>query len=107
MRRAALAGAVLLALAGCGGVSEGRVVAKDHIPEHTWIYMQPIYTTSCSGNPPVCTQRLVSYVPITMTDPECWRLTLRNGDDHGDVCVDEATWRGAAPNDYYRPKEGG
>jgi hypothetical protein len=30
-----------------------------------------------------------------MTDPACWRLNLRDGDDTGHVCVSEKAWNEA------------
>lgn len=96
--------AVALGLTACGGINSGTVVGKDYVPPREWVYMQPVYTTTCSGSPPVCTQHLVSFIPITMHDPECYRLKLDDGDDTGSVCVPREAYDRVRLGDHY---EGG
>jgi hypothetical protein len=90
---AALAGL----LTACGGIEHGEVISKKYVPENDWTYMQPMYTTQCtpSGKTTSCTQVLTGFIPIPMTDPACWRLNLRDGDDTGHVCVSEKAWNEA------------
>jgi hypothetical protein len=35
------------------------------------------------------------YIPISQTDPECWRLDLRDGKKTGHVCVSKSAWEKA------------
>lgn len=93
---AALAG--VLTLTGCGSdIEHGTITGKRYVPENTYTYMQPIYTTQCSGSgsTQVCTQTIAMYLPVDMTDPACWRLDLRDGDKTGHVCVSKKAWEKA------------
>ncbi|MEU7570296.1 hypothetical protein [Micromonospora sp. NPDC049240] len=106
MRRLAVLGAAMLALAGCGSdVTSGTVVAKDHVAARDWTYWQPIYVARCDSKG-VCTMQQTGVIPVEMHDPECWRLALRAGNDTGEVCVDQQTWERTAPNDHYEPAKG-
>jgi hypothetical protein len=95
---AALVGA--LVLTGCGSdLDHGTITGKRYVPEDTYTYMQPIYTTQCSGSgsSQVCYSTISMYIPISQTDPECWRLDLRDGKKTGHVCVSKSAWEKAKP----------
>lgn len=108
MRRRVTAGLVavvaLLALVGCGAPVRGEIVGKDVRPAYTYVHMQPIYTTTCSGSGSsrVCTSSVSGYIPIPMTMPACYRLHVR--DENGkvrDTCLDEADWNRRQVGDQY------
>jgi ABC-type oligopeptide transport system substrate-binding subunit len=93
---AALMGA--LTLTACSSsLDHGTITGKKYVPENSYTYMQPVYTQQCtgSGSTRVCTQMLTAMIPIEMTDPECWRLNLRDGKETGHVCVSKETWEAA------------
>lgn len=93
---AALAGA--LVLTGCGsGVSHGKIMSKQYVPEKDWTYMQPMYTTHCNtvNKTTSCSQTLTGFIPIPETDPECWRLNLSKDGHTGHVCVSQHSWETA------------
>jgi hypothetical protein len=97
---AALLGA--LALTGCGSdIEHGEITGKKYVPEETSTYMQPITTVQCSGSgtSQVCQSVITGYIPIESTDPECWRLNLRDGEKTGWVCVSEKAWDKAKKGD--------
>jgi hypothetical protein len=99
---AALAGA--LTLTGCGSdVEHGEITSKKYVPENSWTYMQPITTQQCtgSGTSQICQSIVTGYIPIDMSDPECWRLNLRDGDETGHVCVSEKAWNKASKGDQW------
>jgi hypothetical protein len=97
----------LCAIAACGsGVSKGEVIGKNFDPAHTWIYLQPQYTETCSGKPLICTQHLSGYIPIPVYDPDHWSLKLRdcsgdNGCKTGWVDVDSQTYHDKAIGAFY------
>jgi hypothetical protein len=99
---AALAGA--LVLTGCGSdIEHGEITGKKYVPENTYTYMMPIYTTQCSGSgtSQVCYSTVSMYIPTTETDPECWQLNLRDGKKTGHVCVSEAAWKKAKKGEQW------
>lgn len=96
----------VLAVASCGsGVSKGEVIQKKYEAAHSWIYLQPQYTESCSGKPLICSQRLSGYIPIPMYEPDHWTLKLQ--DCSGDKCktgwvdVDSQTYHDIAIGAFY------
>lgn len=99
---AALAG--VLTLSGCSaGISHGEIAGKKYVPAETYTYMQPITTMQCSGSGAthMCHTTVVGYVPITSTDPECWRLDLRDGKKTGHVCVSKSAWEKARKGEQW------
>jgi hypothetical protein len=93
---AALMGA--LTLTACGSsLDHGTITGKKYVPEKHWTYEQPIYMTHCysTGKTTSCYQSLTGFMPIPETDPECWRLSLRDGKETGHVCVSKAAWEKA------------
>jgi hypothetical protein len=99
---AALAGA--LTLTGCGSdISHGTITGKKYEPAETYTYMQPITMPQCSGSgtSQICTTTVVGYVPITSTDPECWRLNLSDGKKTGHVCVSKEAWNKAKKGEQW------
>ena len=83
------AAAVALLATGCADkLDRGTVTGKDHTPES--VVMMPQYTPMCSGNPPICTQKLIGMIPITT--PESWTLHLRDGEKTGDHDVTESEY---------------
>lgn len=108
MRRLVAVVAAVLMLAACGsGVDSGRVTGKIYIPEHDWVYMQPLYTQSCVYNATTksqsCTQILSGYLPVQERDPECYRLYLIRENDRktGHVCIDALTYLKTKVGSYY------
>ncbi|URC18195.1 hypothetical protein SEA_ZENTENO07_94 [Mycobacterium phage Zenteno07] len=90
MKRAVLAIAAALLLAGCGGdqpvPERGLVTDADYSPE--WMQLLPM--TNCSGNPPICN---TTYVPIFHAEE--WRLTITDLSNHdwtGTVEVDQRVY---------------
>lgn len=102
MRRVAVALMLTLGLAACGDKLDGEVTKKDLRAAYTFIYMQPITSTSCGGNPIVCRTMTTGYVPITMYVPPCYRLTVRqdNGESK-DGCVDKSRWNAVQLGEHY------
>jgi hypothetical protein len=49
----------------------------------------------------MCHTTVVGYVPITSTDPECWRLDLRDGKKTGHVCVSKSAWEKARKGEQW------
>ncbi|MFF1701228.1 hypothetical protein [Streptomyces sp. NPDC058252] len=99
---AAIVGA--LALTACGSdVSHGTITGKQHVRAHTYTYMEPIYTTQCTGSgaSQVCYSTISMYLPVTETDPECWRLDLRDGKKTGHVCVSKTAWEKAKKGEQW------
>lgn len=86
---------VVWLLAACGEPVVGPVVGRNHHDASTWIYMQPVYSTRCSGNPMVCTQYQSGMVPVTQYTPERWTLVVADENDEGkhrEVTVTQAVW---------------
>ena len=75
----------LLATACTSHLDRGVVTGKDYTPEST--YEMPQYMTTCTGSPPICSQTLIGFIPIT--SPESWTLHLKDGDKTGDHDVSE------------------
>jgi hypothetical protein len=97
---AALATAVILT--GCGSdLDHGTITSKQYEPEDHWTYQQPQYMTNCTtvNKVTTCSQTLTGFIPIPMTDPECWRLNLRDGKETGHVCVSKEAWNTAKKGD--------
>lgn len=89
----ALVGA--LALTGCNSeISHGTITGKSYVPAKEWTYLQPVTMQQCSGSgtTQVCSMVVTGYIPVDMSDPECWRLNLRDGDKTGHVCVPKEAW---------------
>lgn len=63
---------------------EGTVVDSYHT--------EMMVTTSCSGNPPICTNTV---------HPEQWTLRIQNGDDEGPVDVSEDVYEECTLGDWY------
>jgi hypothetical protein len=98
----ALAGA--LVLTGCGSdISHGTITSKTYVPEKDWVYMQPITMPQCSGSgtSQICSSVVTGYIPIDESDPECWRLNLRDGKKTGWVCVSKAAWEKAKKGEQW------
>lgn len=98
MKRRSLSAAAVVLLVGlvggCGkGLDHGVVVGKVYVPQIT------TYIEQCTivGKVPVCW-------PIPITQPECWRLDLKLGQQTGRVCVHEDTWDATQLGDSYAPK---
>ncbi|GJF06689.1 hypothetical protein [Pseudonocardia sp. D17] len=89
MRRAVWVGVVLgVAVLGAGcGVDRGRIVGKGYDPAATYTTIMTIGGCPC--------------YPVVDTEPECWRLDLRDGDDTGSVCVDRRAWDAAYVGGYW------
>jgi hypothetical protein len=86
----------LLALAGCG-LDHGVVTAKTHKPESTYL----MTTINCNGYPnQTCTPEV-----HPETDPECWGLALRDGNDTGSVCIDQARWDRVQVGQHYGDRD--
>ncbi|KAB7761788.1 hypothetical protein MMUC44124_01115 [Mycolicibacterium mucogenicum DSM 44124] len=74
-------GAAAVLASGCTPtLNAGVIEGKDHYPES--VAMIPQYTTTCSGNPPVCSVQMIGMIPVVT--PEAWTLHLRDGDKTGD-----------------------
>lgn len=87
MKKLALLALPLAVLAACSSVTSGIVTGKEHVPENS-------YTCETGSIPINAGNGVTVTIPIygTCTDPECWQIDLRNGDDTGSVCTDENTW---------------
>lgn len=83
--------------AGCSNLEHGEITSKKYEPESRYTVMVPVYTSQCSwnGKTTTCHQVLSTIIPTEQTDPECWRLNLRDGDETGHVCVSEKAWNRA------------
>lgn len=79
MKRLAVIAAAALLLTACShGPKQGEVIGRDHSAAYTYVQMQPIYTTRCSGTPLVCVQVQAGVIPIIINEPERWRLKLKD-----------------------------
>ncbi len=105
MKKVLIALVAILSLAACGDTLDGEVTKKDVRPGYTYVMMQPIYTTSCSGNPSVCTTRVSSYIPIPMRVPDCYRLYVKNGSKKRHGCVDRKRWGKVQVGEHYTGKD--
>ncbi|MER5754386.1 hypothetical protein [Streptomyces sp. NPDC002088] len=92
-----------LVLTGCDDLDHGEITGKEYEAEATYTYLQPITTVQCSGSgtSQMCATNVVGYIPITTTDPECWRLNLRDGDKTGHVCVSKSAWKKAKKGEQW------
>lgn len=89
MRTAIAAGAVALAMTGCGADS-GEIVSKREIPAHF------ITTTQCRkvGKTTTCT-------PVQQYVPECLEIRVDSGSDVDSECVDRATYDRVKVGDWW------
>lgn len=92
LKRATLAGAVLIMLAGCGGPEEGTIVEKVHFPDLSYWTV----TTSCNGSS--CTT-----LPYWVYIPECYRLKVRTPEDKlATTCVAFQAYDALQVGEYWR-----
>lgn len=68
-------------------ITAGTVVDKAHYDEVTSL----IPVSAGNGN----------FVLVPVTEPECYALFLRDGEETGDVCVDSATWGRVREGDFW------
>lgn len=97
--RAAIAAAAVLVLAGCASAPRsGQVVAKDYDDADSGVTT----STSChlAGKVTVCTPIVVPW-----SDPECYRITIDDGDRSGDWCLDAAEWESVTVGQFYEVPE--
>ena len=89
-------------LAGCGYPQdlEGEVTGKEFQQGYDYVYMQPIYTTTCSGNPPTCTSNLTGMYPIFYTVPDCYSITVE-GITSGSTCITAEEYDTLNVGDHY------
>lgn len=94
MRRAGVAIAAVLAVAGCSDAPDhGTVTGHDH--QDAWVQYIPGQPPMCSGNPPVCTAGTPGQV---IPWPETWSLRIDDGHDSG--------WRDVGREAYDRCRDG-
>lgn len=74
----------LVLLTACGGMSSGKVMSKAYDPPIDYTY----FICGAYTSQGVC----IAQIPMIGTNPECWRLNLRNADDEGSVCVTRDLW---------------
>lgn len=88
MKRVALAAVAALLLVACGppDIEIGYVVEKGYRP--SWTQMVPITTCRTIGKVTSCS--VSSYVPVV--HPECWSVTIEDGDRRAAWCVTEETY---------------
>lgn len=89
-------------LAGCGYAQdlEGEITGKEFQQGYDYVYMQPIYTTTCSGNPPTCTSNLSGMYPIFYTVPDCYSITVE-GPTSGSTCISAEEYAALNVGDQY------
>jgi hypothetical protein len=99
--RAVLALILAAVLMACGGPVKGTVVGKTHEDAHTYIHLQPIPHTHCTGGKYPSCFTTFTYIPMPMTDDEDWYLVVRDaeGKDHS-VSVTHETHDGYDIGDY-------
>ena len=90
MKRVVAAAAVVLALAGCSSVKEGTVVDKSY--RESSVYPQVITVPQPNGG--ITTTTTMQYVP------ECYSITLDNGEDRDSRCVKEDFYFSVNVGDY-------
>jgi len=83
---------VLLTVAGCSAINSGRVTGKEYETSYTYSTMQ-----CASFGKYGCTV----YVPIFHTEPEHYRLDLKNADKTGWVYVSKQTYDDIHIGDVY------
>jgi hypothetical protein len=94
--------AVAVALAGCGSdITHGTITGKQYVPGRQHTDMEPVYGTRCSrvGRSSSCSTVVTAWIPVSVTNPECYQLNLKQGGDDGSVCV--------SPVEYDRAQIGG
>lgn len=74
----------ILILAGCGHPSQGMVYKKEYVPQSSY----QIMVCSAYNKNGTC----MVWMPIQQTDPECWKLLVKDETEKWDVCVDKETW---------------
>lgn len=91
----------LLVFTACGKNDlQGDITAKEHQPGYEYVYYQPMYSTSCSGNPAVCTQVLTGMLPIYYWVPDCYKITVK-GTTSGSACIDKTEYDTIKIGDSY------
>lgn len=122
LRRALVALAVALGLAGCG-ISSGTVTERMYDDADSWIgtcyrteyrtNIRPVTRTTYVNGKSTTTTTTQSVtesyqVPYScpMYDPEHYRLRLVSGDDKGTVTVPASVYDACSKGDYYDDKEG-
>lgn len=99
---------VSLTLAGCGDKLDGEVTDKVLVDGYSYTYLQPIYTTSCSGTPSICTTSFSYFIPMTAYVPPCYRLYVKTDEGkekHG--CVEHSRWSKVKIGQHYTGKDVG
>lgn len=80
--------AALFLLVGCSsGPATGTITKKEYIPESSYTTMM-----YCGQN---------CWMPVINTDPECYKLNLKNNDKTGSVCIDENRWKTVKVGDWW------
>lgn len=98
VRKVLLALSLVMFVAACSDPPKsGYVVQKNYDDPDDWMYMQPIYSSMCSGNPPTCTQFLTGFIPIYGHDGPHWEFRVKDdadpkGKKHGWVEIDQASY---------------
>lgn len=59
-------------------ITSGRVVGKQFVAAHDETVMIPIYGTTCSGKPTICTTHLITMIPTTDHHADAWRLRVES-----------------------------
>jgi hypothetical protein len=105
--RRALLTVALLAAGACGHFDpqSGYVTGHDFKPAHSIHHSDPIYSTSCSGKPLVCTSLLVGLNNWTEHIPD--RYWIRVRDDATDKKGEhQEGWVPCDRETYYRYSDG-
>jgi hypothetical protein len=94
---AALTAAATAGLTACGGITHGTITSKEYRPQSQYIQMEQIYGSRCSSSRKSysCTTTVTTWIPVTITDPDCWELHLRSGKHTGSVCVSQQDYEAA------------
>lgn len=87
---------MLLVLTGCSAISSGYITKKVYEPPYSYTTMQCVVFGKYG-----CT----SYMPITHTNPEHWRLDLKNRDKTGWVFVSKETFDSVKVGDIYNDED--
>ena len=113
--RTAVAALILAVLVGCSTISSGTVVSKryeeardwqEYVADYVWVNI-PIWSCGASGKTSSCrttyatTRQQVGGHQEQRHEPAHWYLTLDDGEDTGEVEVDEWRWREAQVGSWW------
>lgn len=77
-----------LVLACSAPLTEGYVAAKEYQPQHEYLWLMPIPHTICTTSAKGASSCITtySYIPVPLTEPEHYVVTIKNCASETDKC---------------------